>query len=163
MRGASRAANGRDQRADRRGAEPRLSGRPGTGPDFAITLERDYGTGIAPIKVNPQDITRVVLNLVSNGFYAANKRAHGGADARFAPTLWVATRQEGDAVELRVRDNGIGIPADIRDKLFQPFFTTKPDGSGVGLTIARQIVLSHGGDLTLQADAEGGALLRLVL
>jgi signal transduction histidine kinase len=91
---------------------------------FNITLERDFGQGIAQIEVNPQDMTRVFLNLFSNGFYAATKRARNGDDARFEPTLKVTTRNTGDAVEIRVRDNGTGIQADIRDKLFQPFFTT---------------------------------------
>ena len=109
---------------------------------FNITLERDFGEGIAPIEVNPQDITRVFLNLFSNGFYAATRRARSGGDAGFVPTLKVTTRDAGEAVEIRVRDNGTGIPADIRDKLFQPFFTTKPtgEGTGLGLSITYDIV-----------------------
>ena len=132
--------------------------------NFNITLERDYGAGIAPIKVNPQEITRVVLNLVSNGFYAANKRAHGGVDAGFVPTLRVATRQEGDAVEIRVRDNGTGIPADIKDKLFQPFFTTKPtgEGTGLGLSLTYDIITkAHGG--TIAVDSEVGGFAEFVV
>ena len=115
---------------------------------FNITLERDFGEGIAPIEVNPQDITRVFLNLFSNGFYATTKRARDGGDAGFVPTLKVTTRDAGEAVEIRVRDNGTGIPADIRDKLFQPFFTTKPtgEGTGLGLSITYDIVTQqHGG------------------
>ena len=122
--------------------------------DFNITLERDYGAGITPIKVNPQDITRVLLNLFSNGFYAASKRAHEGIHPAFAPTLKVATRNAGDAVEIRVRDNGTGIPVDIRDKLFQPFFTTKPsgEGTGLGLSITYDIVTkAHGGTISVDS------------
>jgi GAF domain-containing protein/nitrogen-specific signal transduction histidine kinase len=122
--------------------------------DFNITLERDYGADIPPIKVNPQDITRVILNLISNGFYAASKRAHGGSTTAFAPTLKVATRNANDAVEIRVRDNGIGIPVDIRDKLFQPFFTTKPtgEGTGLGLSITYDIVTkAHGGTISMDS------------
>ena len=121
---------------------------------FNITLERDFGEGIAPIEVNPQDMTRVFLNFFSNGFYAATKRARNGGDARFVPTLKVTTRNAGEAVEIRVRDNGTGIPADIRDKLFQPFFTTKPtgEGTGLGLSITYDIVTkAHGGSIAVDS------------
>jgi GAF domain-containing protein/nitrogen-specific signal transduction histidine kinase len=121
---------------------------------FNITLERDFGEGIAPIEVNPQDITRVFLNLFSNGFYATTKRARDGRDAQFAPTLKVTTLNAGEAVEIRVRDNGTGIPADIRDKLFQPFFTTKPtgEGTGLGLSITYDIVTkAHGGSIAVDS------------
>src|SRR5262249_25118732 len=77
---------------------------------FNVALERDFAKGIAPIELAPQDMTRVFLNLFSNGFYAATRRARTGADAGFVPTLKVVTRELGDAVEIRVRDNGIGIP-----------------------------------------------------
>ncbi len=94
------------------------------------------------------------LNLFSNGFYAATKRARNGEDARFEPTLKVTTRNTGDAVEIRVRDNGTGIQADIRDKLFQPFFTTKPtgEGTGLGLSITYDIVTkAHGGSIAVDS------------
>jgi signal transduction histidine kinase len=122
---------------------------------FNITLERAFGEGIAPIEVNPQDITRVFLNLFSNGFYAASRRARDGGDAGFVPTLWVTTRDVGEAVEIRVRDNGTGIPVEIRDKLFQPFFTTKPtgEGTGLGLSITYDIVTKqHGGTITVDSE-----------
>ena len=121
---------------------------------FNITLERDFAEGIAPIEVNPQDMTRVFLNIFGNGFYAANKRAHNGGDAGFMPTLKVTTRDAGEAVEIRVRDNGTGIPADIRDKVFQPFFTTKPtgEGTGLGLSITYDIVTQqHGGSIAVDS------------
>ena len=124
---------------------------------FNITLERDFGEGIAPIEVNPQDMTRVFLNIFSNGFYAATRRARNGGDAGFVPTLKVTTRDAGEAVEIRVRDNGTGIPADIRDKLFQPFFTTKPtgEGTGLGLSITYDIVTKqHGGTITVESEVE---------
>ncbi len=123
---------------------------------FNITLERDFGEGIAPIEVNPQDITRVLLNLFTNGFYAANKRERNGADG-FKPTLKVTTRALGDAVEICVRDNGTGIPVDIRDKLFQPFFTTKPtgEGTGLGLSITYDIVTkAHGGTIAVASAVD---------
>jgi two-component system, NtrC family, sensor kinase len=122
---------------------------------FTIKPERDFGEGIAPIEVNPQDMTRVFLNIFSNGFYAANKRAKSGAEAGFVPTLKVTTRDTDRAVEIRVRDNGIGIPADIRDRLFQPFFTTKPtgEGTGLGLSITYDIVTKqHGGTITVESQ-----------
>jgi signal transduction histidine kinase len=122
---------------------------------FSITLERDFSESVAAIEVNPQDLTRVFLNIFSNGFYAAMKRARNGADAGFAPTLGVTTRDAGEAVEICVRDNGIGIPADIRDKLFQPFFTTKPtgEGTGLGLSITYDIVTQqHGGSIAVDSE-----------
>jgi two-component system, NtrC family, sensor kinase len=123
---------------------------------FNIALERDFAAGLAPIEVVPQDITRVFLNLFGNGFYAANLRKQGrGRD--FLPTLKVATGDLGEAVEIRVRDNGIGIAPEIRDKLFQPFVTTKPtgEGTGLGLSISYDIVTQqHGG--TIEVDSEPG-------
>ncbi len=121
---------------------------------FNIMLERDLGAGIAPIEVSPQDMTRVFLNLFSNGFYAATRRVHDGGAAGFVPTLKVATRDAGEAVEIRVRDNGTGIPDDIRDKLFQPFFTTKPtgEGTGLGLSITYDIVTQqHSGSIVVDS------------
>ena len=97
------------------------------------------------------------LNLFSNGFYAANKRSREAGDV-FRPLLQVATRDLGEAVEVRVRDNGIGIPPEIRDKLFQPFFTTKPtgEGTGLGLSISYDIVTQqHGG--AIDVDSKEGA------
>jgi signal transduction histidine kinase len=121
---------------------------------FNITLERDYAPAIAPIELVPQDITRVCLNLFSNGFYAATKRQKEGGDAKFNPTLKVSTRDPGDAVEFRIRDNGTGIPSEIKDKLFQPFFTTKPtgEGTGLGLSISYDIVTQqHGGSIEVDS------------
>jgi signal transduction histidine kinase len=104
--------------------------------------------------VVPQDVTRVFLNLIGNGFYAANKRSREAGDG-FRPLLQVATRDLGEAVEVRVRDNGTGIAPEHRDRLFQPFFTTKPtgEGTGLGLSISHDIVTTqHGGTLTVESE-----------
>ena len=122
--------------------------------DFNITLERDLDRALAPIELVPQDISRVLLNLFGNSFYAAEKRRREAADAAFRPVLKVATRNLGNEVEVRVRDNGIGIPTEVRDKLFQPFFTTKPtgEGTGLGLSISYDIVTQqHGGTITVDS------------
>jgi PAS domain S-box-containing protein len=124
---------------------------------FNITLERDFAEAIAPIELVPQDITRVCLNLIGNGFYAATKRQKQGGDPNFKPTLKVSTRDLGDTVEINIRDNGVGIPPEIKDKLFQPFFTTKPtgEGTGLGLSISYDIVTQqHGG--TIAVDSTPG-------
>ena len=131
---------------------------------FNVTLERDFGPDIAPIELTPQDMMRVFLNLFSNGFYATNKRARSGAESIFEPTLKTTTRSLEDAAEVRVWDNGIGIPAGIRDKLFQPFFTTKPtgEGTGLGLSITYDIVTQqHGGSITV--DSEVGEFTEFVV
>jgi signal transduction histidine kinase len=120
---------------------------------FNITLERDFDAALRPIELVPQDMTRVFLNLIGNGFYAANKRAQKSGNG-FRPVLKVATCETGNAVEVRIRDNGTGIPADIRDKLFQPFFTTKPtgEGTGLGLSISYDIVTQqHGGTIAVDS------------
>jgi PAS domain S-box-containing protein len=124
---------------------------------FNITLERDFDRSLAPTELAPQEMTRVFLNLFGNGFYATSKRQRDGAEPEFRPTLKVATRDLDDGIEVRVRDNGTGIPPEIRDKLFQPFVTTKPtgEGTGLGLSIAWDIVTQqHGG--TISVDSQVG-------
>ena len=122
---------------------------------FNVKLQREFGEGIASISLALQDITRVLLNLFSNGFYAARQRQRVEVNSGFEPTLKVSTKELGDAVEIKVRDNGIGIPAEIRDRLFQPFFTTKPtgEGTGLGLSISYDIVTQqHGGSITVDSE-----------
>jgi signal transduction histidine kinase/HAMP domain-containing protein len=123
---------------------------------FNITLERDFDTSIGAIEIIPQDITRVLLNLFGNGFYAANKRRIEGGDSAFQPVSKVTTRNLGDQIEVRVRDNGIGMPPEVQTKLFTPFFTTKPtgEGTGLGLSISYEIVVQqHGGTITVDSRA----------
>jgi len=122
---------------------------------FNITLERDYASALRPIELAPQEITRVFLNLFGNGFYAATKRARENGDRSFRPVLAVSTRDLDEAIEVTVRDNGIGIAPEIRDKLFQPFFTTKPtgEGTGLGLSISYDIITQqHGGTITVESE-----------
>jgi GAF domain-containing protein len=124
---------------------------------FNITLEREFDRALAAIELAPQEMTRVFLNLFGNAFYAATKRQRDAAEPDFRPTLKVTTFDLGAAVEIRIRDNGTGIPAEIRDKLFQPFFTTKPtgEGTGLGLSISWDIVTQqHGG--TIEVDSVSG-------
>jgi two-component system, NtrC family, sensor kinase len=121
---------------------------------FNITLERDLDHALAPVELVPQDMTRVFLNLFGNGFYAATKRQRDGVEPSFRPVLKVMTNDLGDTVEIRIRDNGTGIPPEIRDKLFQPFFTTKPagEGTGLGLSISWDIVTQqHGGTIAVES------------
>jgi two-component system, NtrC family, sensor kinase len=134
-------------------------------PSFNVTLQRDYDPAAGMADVYPQEITRVLLNLMSNGFYATEKRA-GGAEPGYAPTLAVSTRDRGDAIEIRVRDNGTGIPESVKAKMFDPFFTTKPagEGTGLGLSLSHDIVVKqHGG--TIEVETEPGAFtaFRIVL
>jgi signal transduction histidine kinase/HAMP domain-containing protein len=121
---------------------------------FNITLERNLDPHLAPLEIVPQDITRVLLNLFGNGFYAASKRRHEDVDPAYQPALKVMTRDLGQQVEIRVRDNGIGMPPEVRTKLFTPFFTTKPtgEGTGLGLSISYDIVVQeHGGTITVDS------------
>jgi signal transduction histidine kinase len=131
---------------------------------FNITLERDFADAIAPIELVPQDITRVCLNLFGNGFYAATKREREGGDPEFKPTLTASTHDLGEAVEIRIRDNGAGIPPEIRDKLFQPFFTTKPtgEGTGLGLSISWDIVTQQYGG-TIEVDSQLGEFIEFAI
>ena len=105
---------------------------------FNITLERSFDPTAGEVDLFPQEITRVLLNLISNGFYAATKRKAEANGGDYEPTLAVATKNLGDSVEIRIRDNGTGIPPEVKEKLFNPFFTTKPAGEGTGLGLVHQ-------------------------
>ena len=116
---------------------------------FNITLRRDLDPEAGLIDLYPQEITRVFLNLISNGFYAATKRKEAGDDT-FEPTLSATTKSLGNQVEIRIRDNGTGIPLEVKEKMFNPFFTTKPagEGTGLGLSMSHDIVVKqHGGKI----------------
>ena len=115
---------------------------------FTITLERSLDLAAGAADIFPQDITRALLNLILNGFYAATKRKAEANGGDYEPTLTAATKNLGDRVEIRIRDNGIGIPPEVKEKIFNPFFTTKPagEGTGLGLSISHDIIVKeHGG------------------
>ena len=133
---------------------------------FNITLERSFDPAAGEVDLFPQEITRVLLNLISNGFYAATKRKADPNGGDYEPTLAAATKNLGDRVEIRIRDNGTGIPPEVKEKLFSPFFTTKPagEGTGLGLSISHDIIVKqHGG--SIEVDTQPGAFteFRIVL
>ena len=133
---------------------------------FNITLERSFDPSAGEVDLFPQEITRVLLNLISNGFYAATKRKAETDGADYKPTLATATKNLGDRVEIRIRDNGTGIPPEVKQKMFNPFFTTKPagEGTGLGLSLSYDIIVKqHGG--SIEVDTRPGAFseFRIVL
>jgi GAF domain-containing protein len=134
--------------------------------EFNVTLQRDFDEMAGTIEVFPQEITRVFLNLISNGFYAVAKRKteNGGSD--FEPVVRATTRSLGDTVEIRIRDNGTGIPAEVREKMFNPFFTTKPagEGTGLGLSMSHDIIVKqHGGRIDVETEPGQFTEFRIVL
>jgi signal transduction histidine kinase len=121
---------------------------------FNITLKRDLDPDAGAVDLYPQEITRVFLNLISNGFYAATKRKES-SNGDFEPTLSATTRSLGNRVEIRIRDNGTGIPHEVKEKMFNPFFTTKPagEGTGLGLSMSHDIVVKqHGGKIDVSTE-----------
>jgi signal transduction histidine kinase len=121
---------------------------------FNATLITDFAAGLPLVDAAAADLGRVLLNLFGNAFYAVQKRQQTG-EASYQPTVSVSTKQVGSRVEIRVRDNGVGIPVDLKAKIFQPFFTTKPtgEGTGLGLSLSYDIVTQgHGGTLTVESQ-----------
>jgi signal transduction histidine kinase len=134
---------------------------------FNITLERSFDPAAGEVDLFPQEITRVLLNLISNGFYAATKRrAEVGNDGGYEPILAASTKSLGDRVEIRIRDNGTGIPSDVKDKMFNPFFTTKPagEGTGLGLSLSYDIIVKqHAGSIEVDTQPAEYTEFRIVL
>src|SRR5689334_15866437 len=133
---------------------------------FNITLEKSFDPGAGEVDLFPQEITRVLLNLISNGFYAATKRKTEANGADYEPTLVAATKSLGDRVEIRIRDNGTGIPPEVKEKMFNPFFTTKPagEGTGLGLSISHDIIVKqHGGSIEVDTKPGQYTEFRIVL
>ncbi len=144
---------------------------------FNVTMKTDFDESIDNLNIIPQDIGRVMLNLYNNAFYAVPLpppkesgvlRTEGGFKDpiyKHEPTVWVSTNKVGDQVSITVRDNGPGIPQKILDKIFQPFFTTKPtgQGTGLGLSLAYDIVKAHGGELKVETREGEGSMFKILL
>ncbi len=126
---------------------------------FNLTIDKAYDEAVGKVRVVPQDLSRVFLNILNNACYAANDKKQalerGGNGAGYSPVLKVQTKSLGDTVEIRIRDNGNGIPPTVRDKIFNPFFTTKPtgQGTGLGLSISHDIIVQeHNGVLDVETE-----------
>jgi signal transduction histidine kinase len=126
---------------------------------FNAEMKTDFDNSIGKINIVPQDIGRVILNLINNAFYEVNERVKlQSAPGRYEPLVTVRTKRLTDHIEIIVEDNGKGIPKNIIDKIFQPFFTTKPTGqaTGLGLSLAYDIVKAHGGEMKVETtEGEG--------
>jgi two-component system NtrC family sensor kinase len=133
---------------------------------FNITLERSLDPAAGEVDVFPQDVTRVLLNVISNGFYAATKRKAQADGGDYEPTLGAATRNLGESVEIRIRDNGTGIPPEVKEQMFNPFFTTKPagEGTGLGLSISHDVIVKqHGGSIEVDTQPGEFTEFRIIL
>ena len=133
---------------------------------FNITLERSFDLAAGAVDLFPQEITRVLLNLISNGFYATTKRKAQESGNNYEPTLTATTKNLGDRIEIRIRDNGTGIPPEVREQMFNPFFTTKPagEGTGLGLSLTHDIIVKqHGGSIEVDTKPGEFTEFRIVL
>jgi signal transduction histidine kinase len=133
---------------------------------FKINMERSFDPAAGQVDVYPQEITRALLNLISNGFYAATNRKEQSNNDACEPTLVAATKNLGDKVEIRIRDNGTGVPPGVRDKMFNPFFTTKPagEGTGLGLSITHDIIVKqHSGSIEVDTQPGEFTEVRVIL
>lgn len=133
-------------------------------PDFNIALRRDFDASAGAVNLYPQEMTRALLNLISNGIYAATRRRMEKGDTGDPSEVNVVTKNLGDVVEIRIRDNGTGIPNDIKEKIFDPFFTTKPagEGTGLGLSMSHDIIVKqHGG--TIDVETEPGVFTEFTI
>jgi signal transduction histidine kinase len=131
---------------------------------FNATLETDFDTTIGQIMIQPQEMGRVVLNLINNALYAVGDKKKVQKEG-YKPTVKVSTKKNGNLVVLSVEDNGSGIPDTIKDKIFQPFFTTKPtgQGTGLGLSLSYDIIKAHGGNLTVNSTVNTGTAFHITL
>ncbi len=122
---------------------------------FNVKIEMDMDPEVGTVDVVPQDMSRAILNVVNNGCYAANEKKRETKDSDFMPTIRVSTKSLNGSYEIRMRDNGMGIPPELREKIFTPFFTTKPTGKGTGLGLSITydiIVREHGGDIRIESE-----------
>jgi signal transduction histidine kinase len=133
--------------------------------DFQIRLDQNFDPAVGEIELFPQEITRVLLNLISNGFYAAMKRKTEMSNG-YEPALVATTKNLGDHVEIGIRDNGRGIPPGVKEKMFNPFFTTKPPGEGTGLGLSLSydiIVKQHAGSIEVDTQPDEFTEFRVIL
>ena len=129
-------------------------------------MERSLDPAAGQLDVFPQEITRALLNVISNGFYAATKRKEQNDSEGYEPTLTASTKNLGDRVEIKIRDNGTGIPPEVKEKMFNPFFTTKPagEGSGLGLSISHDIIVKqHAGSIEVDTRPGEFTEIRVIL
>ena len=140
--------------------------------NFNATMKTDFDETISKINIIPQDMGRVILNLITNAFYACTERSRSAVNERknldqkdYEPTVTVTTKKEGDKALISITDNGNGIPKKVLDKIFQPFFTTKPtgQGTGLGLSLSYDIVKAHGGELTVETREGKGTTFTIKL
>ena len=135
---------------------------------FNVTLKTSFEDGVDTVNVIPQDIGRVILNLLNNAFYAVHEKSaavNAMADEKFEPIVSVSTKNFGYKVVISITDNGNGIPQKVVDKIFQPFFTTKPvgQGTGLGLSLSYDIVKAHGGELRVETkEGEGSEFILII-
>ena len=131
---------------------------------FNATLKSELDQSLGNVQVIPQDIGRVLLNLLNNAFFSVTEKSKLNI-AGYEPTVSVTTKNQGDKVRISVQDNGMGIPAEIRDKIFQPFFTTKSSGqgTGLGLSLSYDIVKVHGGELKVESTEMEGSNFIILL
>ena len=133
---------------------------------FNVALERSFDPKAGEVDAYPQEVTRVLLNLIANGFYAATKRQGQESGNGFEPTITAVTKSLGDRVEIRIRDNGTGVPPEVREKMFNPFFTTKPagEGTGLGLSISHDIIVKqHSGSIEVETEPGQFTEFRIIL
>ena len=123
--------------------------------DFQLEINEDFDPELGQIEIVSQEMARVFLNMVNNACHATNeKREDSDTDEGYVPAIWLSTRREEDQIVVRIRDNGKGIPPDVREKIFNPFFTTKPtdQGTGLGLALSNDIVREHGGAIEVNSE-----------
>lgn len=133
---------------------------------FEIKLKQSFDPSAGEADIFPQDIRRALLNMISNGFYAASKRRAETNGGDYEPTLTASTKNLGDRVEVRIRDNGTGMTPDVKEKMFNPFFTTKPtgEGTGLGLSISHDIIVKqHGGSIEVDTQPGEFTEIRVIL
>jgi signal transduction histidine kinase len=132
---------------------------------FNVTMKTDFEESVGNVNIIPQDMGRVILNLITNAFYAVTERAKEQISNDYEPMVTVSTKKFKNKVELRVKDNGNGIQQKVLDKIFQPFFTTKPtgQGTGLGLSMSYDIIKAHGGEIKVKTREGEGSEFYIVL